>query len=90
MTRKIKLFVMFLALLLMTGALMLAQKSGDRPSGVPPEKWITLTENSGVVLRDNSFNVRDQHGTLWVKVDNAWHQIYLDSGPAGFLPISPR
>jgi len=90
MKKTTSLLVLFLTLLLATGAWMSAQKSGDRPPGVPAEKWIPLTENSGIVLRGTSgtFNVRGQHGILFVKVGNAWQEVYLDSGPAGFLPIS--
>ncbi len=90
MKKTTRLLVLFLVLLLATGAWMLAQKSGDRPPGIPAEKWIPLTENSGIVLRDTSrtFNVRGQHGTLFVNVGNGWQEVYLDSGPAGFLPLS--
>ena len=89
MSRTTKLLVMFLTLLVVTGAWMSAQRSGDRPPGVPTERWAPLTENSGIVLRDTTrtFN-RDWHGILFVKVGNAWHEVYLDSGPAGAVPLS--
>ena len=70
MSRITKLLVMFLTLLVVTGAWMSAQRSGDRPPGVPTERWIPLAENSGIVLRDTTrtFNNKGWRGILFVKV----------------------
>ena len=90
MKKTTSLLVLFLTLLLATGAWMSAQKSGDRPPGVPAEKWIPLTENSGIALKDTGrmFNVRGKHGILLVKFGNAWQEVYLASGPTGLVPLS--
>jgi len=89
MNRTTKLLVMFLTLLVVTGAWMSAQRSGDRPSGVPTERWAPLTENSGIVLKDTTrtFN-KGWHGILFVKIGNDWHEVSLDSGPVLAVPLS--
>ncbi len=83
-----RLLLIFLILMVSTGVWILAQRSGDRPPDVLPQDWIPLTENAGIALKGRMMNIRAKHGVLLVRSGNQWEQIYLDSGPAGAIPLS--
>ncbi len=92
MSKKAMLIGMLTFFLLMTVLLSVPHaKAPDLPPGVPADMWIPLSENSGVFLNINekSFSVADKvaRGTLFVKVNNAWHRLYLNPGPAVLMPV---
>lgn len=92
MTKRATLFGIIVLLVVTSGIILSAQKdTGNMPPGVSPAKWIPLTETSGILLREPVFG-RDKpldHGTLMVKVHDAWREVYLDGSPNGFMPVKP-
>jgi hypothetical protein len=92
MTTKATLFGIIVLLVVTSGFILSAQKdSRNMPQGVSPAKWIPLTDTSGIVLREPVLGrerVLD-HGTLMVKVHDAWREVYLDGSPNGFMPVKP-
>ncbi len=68
----------------------------EQPTNMPPgvQKWIPLTENSGIALSDaiTMFDLQGKpvaHGILMVKVHNSWREVYLDTAPHGIMPVKP-
>ncbi len=92
MARKITLLGIIILLAVTGGFILSAQmKPGDRPPGGSPAMWIPLTQTSGIVLREPIAD-RDRilnHGTLMVKVHDAWREVYLDVTPSGLMPVKP-
>jgi len=92
MTKRATLFGIIVILAVTSGFILSAQKdSGNIPPGVSPAKWIPLNETSGIVLKEPIFD-RDKilnHGTLMVKVHDAWREVYLEISPTGFMPVRP-
>ena len=92
MTRRATLIGIIVLLAVTSGFILSAQKnSANMPPGISPTKWIPLTETSGIVLREPLFD-RDRvlsHGTLMVKVHDAWREVYLEISPSGFMPVKP-
>ncbi len=90
--RKMTLFIAVLSVVIGFGGLFMAEeKQTIAPSGVPPGRWIPLTENFGFV--PNESNVRSpssrflEHegtlfGTFMVRKNGRWYKLYQDSAPA--------
>jgi hypothetical protein len=96
MSRTIVLPGVFILALLLAGSIFSYQTwSPDLPPGVAPADWIKLSDDSGVQLIKSAAYDRqflalkpdDLHGTLYVKVDNAWHRFYFDSPYARLRPL---
>ena len=92
MARKVTLSGIIAILAVAGGFLISAQRnSGYMPPGISPSKWISLTESSGIVLkepladRDKTLN----HGILMVKVRDAWREVYLETALSGLMPVKP-
>ncbi len=91
MGRIVTLFGIVLVLALTAGFILSAQsRSGNVPRGIPPALWIPLTETSGILLREPLLDrQRIVGGTLMIKVQDGWREVYLDNAPPGIVPLTP-
>ena len=92
MSQKTVLLGTLILALLLTGSIFSYQtRPPDLPPGVASADWVQLSENSGVLLTRNrqflGLSRDDLHGIFYVKVENAWHRLYFDQAPIGFIPI---
>ena len=92
MLKKSMLIETLMLVLLATVFLSMPQaKTPDLPPGVTADMWISLSDNSGILLSSNGrfFTGKDKvsRGTLFVKMDNVWHRFYLDPGPPVIMPV---
>lgn len=90
MSRKVLLVETIILALLITGFLFSYQSSPpDLSKGLASADWVQLTSNLGVQLtRDRKFlgSPGDLHGTLYVKIETAWHRLDLDPSPILMVP----
>jgi hypothetical protein len=92
MRRSVSLLGLIVVLTVTAGFVVSAQmRTGNIPPGVSPAKWIPLTETSGIVLKEPLLDRQKilNHGTLMVKVQDGWREVYLDNAPHDFMPVKP-
>jgi hypothetical protein len=92
MSRKNVLLSMSILVLLAVGmAFTFQSKVPDMPLGNPEDSWISLSENAGILLSHDRKAVGSDHseihGTIYIKRNSVWKRVYLEPGPAEFIPL---
>jgi hypothetical protein len=90
MLRKALLLVALLFASATTGFLCAYQtRSPSQPQGIAATDWVPLSDNAGVLLAKDRKPLGPPgalHGTLYVRVENAWHRLYFEPAPISIQP----